>query len=81
MVVGTKGRDRYDEYTMILAGVTADDAGAAVGALPIGSDVLSLGGLIEVRHEASVKLEVTHALLMYEPHSSRSAVCRVVAGV
>ena len=81
MVVGTKGRDRYDEHTMILAGVTADDAGAAVGALPIGSDVLSLGGLIEVRHEASVKLEVTHALLMYEPHSSRSAVCRVVAGV
>ena len=81
MVVGTKGRDRYDEYTMILAGVTADDAGAAVGALPIGSDVLSLGGLIEIRHEASVKLEVTHALLIYEPHSSRRTVCRVVAGV
>ena len=81
MVVGTKGRDRYDEHTMIFAGITAYDAGATVGTLSIGADVFALGGLIEVRHEATVKLEVTHALLMYEPHSSRSAVCRVVAGV
>ena len=64
MVIGAQRGDWYDKHTMIFACVTADDAGAAVGALPIGSDVLSLGGLIEVRHEASVKLEVTHALSM-----------------
>lgn len=81
MVIGAKAGDRYDEHTMIFAGITAYDAGATVGTLSIGADVFALGGLIEVRHEAAVKLEVTHALLMYEPHSSRSAVCRVVAGV
>ena len=55
MVIGAKAGDRYDEHTMIFAGITAYDAGATVGTLSIGADVFALGGLIEVRHEATVE--------------------------
>ena len=82
-VIEHLGVKMYSHTVPAIAELVANayDAGATVGTLSIGADVFALGGLIEVRHEAAVKLEVTHALLMYEPHSSRSAVCRVVAGV
>ena len=46
---------------MIFACVTANDAGAAVSSFTVRADVLTLGRLIEVRHESAVELEVTHA--------------------
>ena len=64
MVIGAQRGDWYDKHTMIFACVTADDAGAAVSSFTVSADVLTLGRLIEVRHETAVELEVTHALSM-----------------
>ena len=64
MVIGAQRRDWDDKHTMIFACVTADDAGAAVSSFTVRTDILTLGRLIEVRHESAVELEVTHALSM-----------------
>jgi len=61
VVVLTEFGDGDDEDAVVLACVTAYDAGAAIGALAVGTYVLPLGGLIEVGHESAVELEVTHA--------------------
>ena len=49
---------------MVFACVTANDAGATVSSFTVRTDILTLGRLIEVRHESAVELEVTHALSM-----------------
>ena len=64
MVIGAQRGDWDDKHTMIFACVTANDAGAAVSSFTVRADVLTLGRLIEVRHESAVELEVTHALSM-----------------
>ena len=61
MVISTEGGDGDDQEAVVLARIAADNTRARISALTIRSDVFSLCRLIEISHQPSVELEVTHA--------------------
>ena len=61
VVISTEGGHGDDEEAVVLAGIAADNTRTRISALTIRADVFSLCGLIEISHQPSVELEVTHA--------------------